>query len=92
MKKDSEVQRPKWLCDLIRFLPLKSQFVLSGNVRDLQIESKANGAVFRPLVSCLNRELRTYGYSQVLCYDFVNGFKIIDPEMANKVMKLQKFK
>ena len=75
---NNEIRRSKWLRDLIRFLPLKSQFVLSGNVRDLQIENKTNGAVVRSLTSCLNGELRAYGYSQVLCYDFVNGFKIID--------------
>jgi len=28
---------PRWLRDITRFLPLKSQFVLSGNVRDLQV-------------------------------------------------------
>jgi hypothetical protein len=27
---------PRWLRNLERFFPLKSQFVLSGNVRDLQ--------------------------------------------------------
>jgi hypothetical protein len=31
------LDQPRWLRDLRRFLPLKSQFVLSGNVRDLQI-------------------------------------------------------
>ena len=31
------IEAPRWLRDLIRFLPLKSQFVLSGNVRDLQL-------------------------------------------------------
>ena len=25
---------PRWLRDIFRFLPVKSQFVLSGNVRD----------------------------------------------------------
>ena len=79
MIKDLEAQKPKWLRDLIRFLPLKSQFVLSGNVRDLQIENKMSGAVVRSLTSCLNGELRAYGYSHVLSYDFVNGFKIVDP-------------
>ncbi|MCR3766639.1 hypothetical protein K3Z80_24940, partial [Pseudomonas aeruginosa] len=29
-------EKPRWLRDLLRFLPLKSQFVLSGNIRDLQ--------------------------------------------------------
>ena len=94
MIKKLEMSKAKWLRDLIRFLPLKSQFVLSGNVRDLQLEEKANGAIVRSLISCLNEELRTYGYSQVLCYDFVNGFKSIDPitgqygsEAAESLMK-----
>ena len=58
MIKDLEVRKSKWLRDLLRFLPLKSQFVLSGNVRDLQTEDKSNGAVVRSLTSCLNTELR----------------------------------
>ncbi|MBA2656823.1 MAG: ATP-dependent Clp protease ATP-binding subunit [Tatlockia sp.] len=74
MIKELETIRPKWLSDLIRFLPLKSQFVLSGNVRDLQIDGKT----FRPLISCINAELRTYGYSQVLSFDIINGFKILE--------------
>ncbi len=78
MINELEDQRSKWLRDLIRFLPLKSQFVLSGNVHDLHSENKASGSVFRPLVSCLNSELRSHGYSLVLCYDFINGFRIID--------------
>lgn len=94
MLNNFEIQKSKWLRDLIRFLPLKSQFVLSGNVRDLQIENKTSGAIVRPLTSYLNGELRTYGYSHVLCYDFINGFKIIDPlndqqsyEAAENIMK-----
>jgi hypothetical protein len=38
-------QKPRWLRDLIRFLPLRSQFVLSGNVRDLQIHEPAPAQV-----------------------------------------------
>jgi ATP-dependent Clp protease ATP-binding subunit ClpA len=78
MIKESEKKRPRWLRDLLRFLPLKSQFVLSGNVHDLQIEYKATGPVFQSLNYCLHRELRALGYFHVLCYDFINGFKIID--------------
>lgn len=94
MVKDLEIKKSKWLRDLIRFLPLKSQFVLSGNVRDLQTEDKPSGAVVRPLTSCLNSELRSYGYAHVLSYDFINGFKLIDPlstqsshELAENIMK-----
>lgn len=78
MSKETLIQGSKWLSDLLRFLPLKSQFILSGNIHDLQIENKESGAVVRSLNSCLNRELLAYGYSQVLCYDFINGFKGID--------------
>jgi len=31
--------------DLVRFLPLKSQFVLSGNIRDLQAYEVAPGTI-----------------------------------------------
>ena len=57
-------------------------------------EDKASGAVVRPLTSCLNGELRTLRLLSSLCYDFVNGFKIIDPvngqqgyESAENIMK-----
>ena len=35
--------KPRWLRDLARFLPLKSQFVLSGNVFDLQTYEESRG-------------------------------------------------
>ena len=74
MSIEFEDKRSKWLRDLIRFLPLKSQCVLLGNVRDLQIEDKLRPVV-RSFISCLNRELQAYGYAHVLSYDIVNGFK-----------------
>ena len=74
MSVEFEDKKSKWLRDLIRFLPLKSQFILSGNVRDLQIEDKLKPVV-RSFTSYLNRELQTYGYAHVLSYDIVNGFK-----------------
>jgi len=82
--------KARWLRDLIRFLPLKSQFVLSGNVRDLQLEEKGNSSVVRPLPACLSAELRGFGYSQVLCFDFINGFKVTDPSQLNQTEILMK--
>ena len=38
-------QLPRWQRDFERFLPLKSQFVLSGNVRDLQVVEVQPGVV-----------------------------------------------
>jgi hypothetical protein len=50
--------KPRWLRDLVRFLPLKSQFVLSGNVKDLQTQEVQSGVIAAaPLISVLAAEL-----------------------------------
>ena len=68
--------RPRWLRDLLRFLPLKSQFVLSGNVRDLQLGQTETGVVAtKTLVALLSDELVGAGYGDVIVYDPVNGFR-----------------
>ena len=69
--------KPRWLRDLLRFLPLKSQFVLSGNVKDLQTQEVSPGVVAAaPLLSVLAAELLTAGYSHVLLHDLVSGFRV----------------
>jgi hypothetical protein len=71
-------ERPRWLRDLLRFLPLKPQFVLSGNVRDLQLCELTVGTVATlPLPQALGIELQAYGFTQVIGYDVVTGFRII---------------
>jgi hypothetical protein len=71
-------EKPRWLRDLGRFLPLKSQFVLSGNVRDLQIVEAAPGAFAAvPLAQALHQELKCGGYGAALIYDLVSGFSPI---------------
>jgi hypothetical protein len=72
--------RSRWLRDLLRFLPLKSQFVLSGSVRDLQAHEVAKGTVAAvPLRLVLVSELVAAGYSRVLAYDPVAGFRVAHP-------------
>ncbi|SAK94522.1 ATPase [Caballeronia catudaia] len=69
--------KPRWLRDLLRFLPLKSQFVLSGNVRDLQACEVAPGLVTaQPLVSALADNLREAGYAQLVVWNPVSGFTV----------------
>jgi energy-coupling factor transporter ATP-binding protein EcfA2 len=69
---------PRWLRDLRRFLPLKSQFVLSGNVRDLQAAEVAPGVVApQPFDQVLTRGLQDAGYDLVLRYEPVLGFSSI---------------
>src|SRR5262245_15773263 len=61
--------------DLSRFLPLKSQFVLSGNVRDRYPLVVANGPPhLMPLVEYLAAQLAKAGIERAIAYDPVQGF------------------
>ncbi|MFS8037148.1 AAA family ATPase [Xanthobacter sp. AM11] len=76
MSASTTYEAPRWLRDLIRFLPLKPQFVLSGNVRDLQLAEVAPGTVAAvPLSSALTTALGAAGYASVIGYDPVTGFR-----------------
>ncbi|MGZ2749048.1 AAA family ATPase [Burkholderia stagnalis] len=71
--------KPRWLRDLLRFLPLKSQFVLSGNVRDLQACEVAPEIVTaQSLVSTLGDNLRETGYAQLVVWNPISGFTVPD--------------
>lgn len=75
----SAYERPRWMRDLLRFLPLKAQFVLSGNVRDLQLVEPTPGVVAaQSLTAALAIELKRYGYGHVVAYDPVGGFRVLD--------------
>lgn len=66
--------KPRWLRDFVRYLPLKSQFVLSGNVLDLQAYEVIPGTVSTvSLQAAIARELNACGYSDVLSVDCVSG-------------------
>ena len=80
-------ERPRWLRDLLRFLPLKSQFVLSGNVRDLQL-SQVNGIVaHQPLTATLAQELRVADVRGKVRAEIENHFKTVlnRPEILNRI-------
>ena len=75
----SAFEKPRWLRDVRRFLPLKSQFILSGNVRDLQPREIAPGQVAAVSLSgALAAELYAAGYGQVVTYDLLHGFRRIN--------------
>ena len=64
-----------WLRDLERFLPLKSQFVLTGNIRDLQILDIGGVVAAVPLQQVLTASLAQAGYDDVLIFDPIVGIK-----------------
>jgi energy-coupling factor transporter ATP-binding protein EcfA2 len=73
-----ELELPRWSRDLLRFLPLKSQFLLTGNIRDrYPWQTTAEGrARPLPLLGYLASLLRKEGVSHVLTFDPVNGFSL----------------
>lgn len=70
-------EAPRWIRDLRRFLPLRSQFLLSGNVRD-RYPVALDGAppLLLPLVEYLGVELVRSGINRILAYDPVSGFHV----------------
>jgi len=72
---DESFTKPRWIRDFIRFSPLKSQFVLTGNIRDFQISAVTNGFCrWNTLEDFLALELKALSYGAVLTFDPVNGF------------------
>jgi energy-coupling factor transporter ATP-binding protein EcfA2 len=86
---ETSVERARWLRDLLRFLPLRSQFVLSGNTRDLQMHSVVPGEVTAaPLLRVLPDVLKEAGYARVACFDTLNGFRDVDPSEGSYLTQL----
>ena len=70
-------EKPRWLRDLLRFLPLKSQFVLSGNIRDPQACEVVPGTVTAQSFNQTLRRPADAGYAQVLAWDPLAGFRVL---------------
>lgn len=63
--------------DFVRFLPLRSQFVVTGNVRDQYPVAVAPGVIVPlPLVQALSVVLRDAGIVHLLSYDPARGFSL----------------
>ncbi|MBD2791935.1 AAA family ATPase [Xenorhabdus szentirmaii] len=76
---ENTFQKARWLRDLQRFLPLKSQFVLSGNVRDLQAY-KISPEIITPLAlnQALQNTLFDMGYAHIMTFNPLSGFTLIN--------------
>ena len=87
--KASSVEKARWQRDLWRFLPLKSQFVLSGNTRDLQIHEPAPGQITSvPFSRALPDALKVAGYERIASFDLLNGFREIESADGNFLAQL----
>jgi hypothetical protein len=72
---------PRWLKDLERLLPIRSQYVVSGNIRDSLLLPLADGqTALVPLLRGLWEKLRGQGYRFVLVYDPADGLRVYPNE------------
>jgi len=72
--KDTKV---RWLQDFRRFIPLKSQFILSGNIKDFQLIKNDFGSYsWHRLENAIDTELKNLGYKHVVYYNPMSGFDI----------------
>ena len=67
---------PRWIDDIERLLPIRSQFILTGNIRDVFLTPSSAGSYLAPLLSCLWAFLERDGYQFVLIYDRTDGLKV----------------
>jgi len=69
---------PRWTKDLFRFLPVKSQFVLSGNIRDRFPFPAPQGQIIPlELKQNIASALSLRGYEYFLSYNSLEGFEPI---------------
>lgn len=69
-----------WQRDLERFLPLKSQFIISGNVRDQHLCEINNTLVAQNIRQTLCGMLTGAGYAGVLVWEPVSGYSVLSGE------------
>jgi len=72
---------PRWIKDLLLFLPIKPQFVLSGNIRDLySYPSRDREGKYdcSGILSYLSHSLRSKGYEYFIAFNSIKGFHIVD--------------
>ncbi|MBP6207323.1 MAG: ATP-dependent Clp protease ATP-binding subunit [Nitrospira sp.] len=72
---------PRWINDIERLLPIRSQFILTGSVRDVFLTPSQGGAYLSPLLSCLWAWLELEGFQFIVVYDRVDGIRVM-PQTA----------
>ena len=76
--------RPRWLADLARTLPIRSQFIVSGNIRDSCLASVGGAPALVPLLRALWETLRPMGFECLLVYDPADGIRAYPDQPAQR--------
>ena len=82
MHRDAEAfvspEEPTWFGELRSSIPLRSQFVVSGNVRDLYPVTHAGATVFVPFAKAVWHVFDSAGGQALLIHDPVDGLRLHD--------------
>ena len=79
---------PKWSREFVRFLPVKSQFILWGNIYDFYPIQAQSGVTTMKMDDFLNATLKRQTYSVIVKYEPLVGFTIMkggDAETCKKI-------
>ena len=76
--------RPRWLADLARTLPIRSQFIVSGNIRDSCLAPVGGQPALVPLLRALWETLRPMGFECLLVYDPADGIRAYPDQPAQR--------
>ncbi|MBV8634497.1 MAG: ATP-dependent Clp protease ATP-binding subunit [Burkholderiaceae bacterium] len=81
----------RWLADLERLLPISSQFVVSGAIRDSFLVQMVAGAALVPLIRAAWETLKVRGYRFFLIYDPSDGLRVYPDEPAERDLAARLF-
>lgn len=84
----SDLIIPRWVKDIKRFINIKSQFILSGNIRDIYPFYNQERFLPLQLKYFLMENLQVEGFKYFISYDSIDGFSIaqnVGPENEKEI-------
>lgn len=82
---------PRWKRDLERLLPIRSQFVISGNIRDHVLTTLSGTSALVPLLRGLWEMFEQGGYGCMLVYDPADGIRVYPDGQKQRELAEQHF-
>lgn len=81
---------PAWMRDIYRFFPIRSHFVLSGNITDLVLVPSGEQFIPMSLSRALSEFLEACGYEFLLSYDPFDQFELVasTPAKIDRIHRL----
>ncbi|MDR3279573.1 MAG: AAA family ATPase [Synergistaceae bacterium] len=80
--------KPKWALEIERFIPIKSQFLLYGNVNDVYPSELAGGTATLGMADYLTELLKNHGYAVIAKFEPISGFSLLfgDTKLYERVV------